>query len=426
MTFFTKAYSKLLTPYHYFWAFFSALIFGFPGKKIKIIGVTGTKGKSTTVELANKILEKAGYTTAFLSSIKIKIGDKEQKNYFKMTMPGRWHVQKFLKDAVKNRCQYVILEVTSEGILQYRHKFIDFDIVLFTNLSPEHIERHGSFEKYRATKIRIFRENKNNHILNLDDKNVEKFLDIVSDKKIGFTIKENAKFEFSALDVVRATGVTTTKEYSSFLINNELFKINLLGEFNVYNAIAAICIALSQKVSLQDCNEALSEVENISGRMEIVIEKPFKVIVDYAHTPDSLESVYKAGLQLKSETRKIICVLGSAGGGRDKWKRPKMGEIAGKYCDNIILTNEDPYDENPLDILSMVKSGIQNFNSQNLLQIIDRREAITKALAMAQENDIVIITGKGSEPWMCVKNGKKVPWDDREIVRQEFQKLDII
>ncbi len=195
----------------------------------------------------------------------------------------------------------------------------------------------------------------------------------------------------------------------------------MLGEFNIYNALSAICVALSEGISLETCKSALEKIQGIPGRMEIVIEEPFKVIVDYAHTPDALEKVYETNSKLKSQNAKLICVLGSAGGGRDKWKRPKMGEIAGKYCDEIILTNEDPYDENPLIIIDEVASGIKN--QERLEKILDRKDAIKKALSLAKSKDVVVITGKGCEPWMCITGGKKIPWDDREIVREEFKKL---
>jgi UDP-N-acetylmuramyl tripeptide synthase len=187
-------------------------------------------------------------------------------------------------------------------------------------------------------------------------------------------------------------------------------------------------VALSQNIDLKICQRALEKIKFLPGRMEIVVEKPFKVIVDYAHTPKELESVYQfVKFKLKNQKSKIIGVLGSAGGGRDKWKRPVLGEIASQYCDFIILTNEDPYDEDPGQILSEIKTGILNsqFPISNLFEILDRREAIRKAISLAKENDIVIITGKGSEPWICVAHGKKIPWDDRKVVKEELTKLNI-
>jgi len=401
--------SFLLSWYHFGLAFLSALIYSFSSKKLKVIGVTGTKGKSTVVELAGVILENAGYKVASVSSIKFKIDKKEWPNKLKMTMPGRFKLQGFLRKAVKAGCQYAILEVTSEGILQHRQKFIDFDIALFTNLSPEHIERHGSFEKYRQAKGKLFQATKNIHVINIDDENAEYFLQFPAKKKYTYGLNKGD-------------------------INNKDLQLNLqlIGNFNIYNALAAICAGMSQGVNLETSKKALEKVREIPGRMETVIEKPFKVIVDYAHTPDSLEKVYQTlkTNNYKLKTARMICVLGACGGGRDNWKRPKLGEIAAKYCDRIILTNEDPYDENPMEIIKQVAEGAFKEISVNprryprksasIYKILDRKEAIKKALEMAKEGDTVIITGKGCEPWMCLANGKKIPWDDKKIVREAY------
>jgi len=383
----------LLRIYHFKLALLGAMVFGFPGynKKFKIIGVTGTSGKSTTVDFITRILEEAGKNVASISSIRFKVGDKEWENKYKMTMPGRFVIQKFLKQAKKADCKYVVLEVTSEGIRQFRHKFINFDCAVFTNLTPEHIESHGGFKNYRNEKLKLFKATKNIHIINTDDENSKYFWDIRAKQKIGFSIKD---------------------------FKNGDFKLNLTGDFNILNALAAISVAKVYGVSFDTCKKALEKAKGISGRMEVISESPVKVIVDYAHTPEQLEAVYKT-----FEDKNLICVLGSCGGGRDKWKRPVLGEIAKKYCKEIIITNEDPYDEDPSQILSKIKSGI--FNSQfpisNFHEILDRKEAIKKAIKMARPGDVVVITGKGSEPWMCIANGKKIPWDDRQIARGALQ-----
>ncbi len=360
----------LLDFYHYSLALIGALLYGFPSKKLTIIGVTGTSGKSTVVEMLDAILEEAGSKTASLSSIKFKIGNKERENKLKMTMPGRFKIQKFLKQALKADCKYVVLEVTSEGIKQFRHKFIDFQVAVFTNLSPEHIESHGSFERYRAAKLELFKQAKV-HVINSDDENAEWFLDIPAEKKITYSLKEP-------------------------------INLNLLGKFNQYNALAAIKTAEYLGIDMEISKKALDKIKIIPGRMEIVNRNPL-VIVDYAHTPEALKKVYET---LKG--KRLICVLGSCGGGRDKWKRPVMGKIAEQYCDQVIITNEDPYDENPLEIINQVAGP----RSQ---KILDRKEAIRKALSLVNPDDAVVITGKGCEPWMCVAKGEKIAWDDRQI-----------
>jgi len=375
----------LLNIYHYCLALIGAFFYGFPSKKLIVIGVTGTSGKSTVVELSSLILEEAGFRVASLSSIKFKIRNKEKENKLKMTMPGRMKIQKFLKQAVEANCKYAILEVTSEGIKQFRHKFVDFNMAVFTNLSPEHIESHGSFEKYKGAKLQLFKSTPEVHIINIDDKNSDYFWKISAKEKISYSLKERAK-----------------------LLPE---KLNLFGEFNLYNALAATKIAISQGVSLDVCKKALEKANGIPGRMEILIKEPFTVIVDYAHTPESLEQVYKA---LKG--KRLICVLGSCGGGRDKWKRPVLGKIADQYCDQKIITNEDPYNEDPMEIINQV------VGDTSAEKILDRKEAIKKAIQLARPNDIVIITGKGSEPWMCVKNNKKIPWSDKQIALDFLKK----
>lgn len=388
--------SFVLSIYHYKLALLGAFLFGFAGmdRGVKIIGVTGTSGKSTTVDFITRIFDESGAKTASISSIRFKLGEKEWENKYKMTMPGRFAIQKFLMQAKNAGCKFVILEVTSEGIKQYRHKFINFDTVVFTNLGKEHIESHGGFENYRNEKLKLFRENQNTHVVNSDDENAKYFLDLPAKNKITFSIKS---------------------------IEAEKIKLNLPGEFNVYNALAAIYVVKNYGVSMEICLRALEKIKQIPGRMEVVSESPL-VVVDYAHTPEQLEKVYKS-LTPKPYTLnpKLICVLGSCGGGRDKWKRPVLGEIAKKYCQKIYITNEDPYDEDPMDIIKQVVETAGN----NAEKVLDREQAIKKAVKLAKPGDVVIITGKGSEPWMCLANGKKIPWDDRKIARESLRDLSL-
>jgi len=375
----------LLGAYHYIWAFLAAVIFGFPSKNLTVIGVTGTSGKSTTCGFIARIFEESGARVASLSSIGFKVAGKEWENKYKMTMPGRFVVQKFLRQAKNSGCKYVILEVTSEGTRQFRHKFINFDTAVFTNLGREHIESHGGFENYRNAKLELFKAAKNTHVINADDENAKYFLDVAANKKITFGIKD-------------------AKELG--------LKLNLMGGFNIMNAMAAIFVAKNYGVPLDVCKRALEKTKGIPGRMEVVSENPL-VIIDYAHTPEQLEAAYKS-----FAGKNLVCVLGSCGGGRDKWKRPVLGEIAKKYCKEIIITNEDPYDENPMEIINQVASTA----GEKSQKILDRKQAIRVAVELAKPGDAVIVTGKGSEPWMCVANGKKIPWDDRQIAKEALQK----
>ena len=372
----------LLKVYHYCLALLGAFFYRFPSKEITVVGVTGTSGKSTVVGLTSHILERAGFKIASLSSVKFKIGNKEQKNTLKMTMPGRFKIQRFIRNSVKAGCKYAVLEVTSEGIKQYRHKFIDFKIAVLTNLSKEHIESHKGFENYKRAKAKLFKVCKDTHVINKDDRNSDYFWQIPAKNKIGFS----------------------KNEFSNFSLEN----ISLPGEFNKYNMLASIKIV--QALGIDNYQEAIQSFKGIEGRMEIVSRNPL-IIVDYAHTPEQLKKVYET---LKSY--KLICVLGSCGGGRDKWKRPVMGKIAKEYCSKAIITNEDPYDEDPMEIINQVAGDT------GAEKILDRKEAIKKALSLYEPGSSVIITGKGSEPWMVIKRGKKIPWDDREIVRAELSR----
>lgn len=414
--------SFLINWYHFILAFLGAFLYRFPGRKVTVIGVTGTNGKSTVTHLATDILKQAGFKVASISSVRFVIGDKEWLNDLKMTMPGRWKLQKFLREAVDAGCRYVVLEVTSEGIKQHRHRFINLNTAVFTNLAKEHIESHGGFENYREAKGELFAAAFGCHILNSDDENTEYFLRFPARKKLFYTI--NPRPEVPKENLIRGEEIKEGLSGISFKVDDINFNLRLLGKFNIYNSLAAICIARSQGVSMDICKKVLEKAVGVAGRMEVVIEKPF-TIVDYAHTPDSLEKVYNSIQKLKLSAAKMVCVLGSAGGGRDKWKRPEMGSIAARYCDKIILANEDPYDEDPEEILNQIEKGILNsqFPASDLERVLDRKAAIKKALKLAKKEDVVIVTGKGCEPWMCVANGKKIPWDDREIVKNAYNSL---
>lgn len=409
-----KIFKKLQPVYHWLMAFASALIYFFPSRKIFVVGVVGTKGKTSTIEIISAILEEAGYKTAITSSLRFKIDKESRKNEYKMTMPGRFFMQKFLARAVKEKCQYAVLELTSEGAVQHRHKFIKLNALIFTNLAPEHIESHGSFEKYRDAKLKLFKalekskERRKIIVVNEDEKDASHFLNFNISEKIKYGLKNVKSYNL-------------LKDGLEFEIDNVKIKSKLCGEFNLYNILAAIAFAKSQNIGIETIKSAVEKFSGIEGRMEEINEgQNFKIIVDYAHTPDSLEKVY----EVFQNSRKI-CVLGACGGGRDKWKRPEMGKIASKHCDQIILTNEDPYDENPSQILLEIKSGISKseFLISNVDEILDRREAIRKALGLAKTGDAVIITGKGAEPWLMGPKGTKIKWDDREVVREELQKI---
>ena len=400
--------------YHYLLSTAGALLYRLPSKKLVVIGITGTKGKSSVAELVNSILEEAGYATALLSTIRFKIGKKSVRNKLKMTMPGLFFVQKFLRDAVSKSCTHAVIEMTSEGIKQFRHKYIDLDALVFTNISPEHIESHGSFEKYLKAKLKLRDALEHSSkkdtamVANTDDEHGKDFLEVSRAQKIPFslddiTYKESPK------------GLQIT--YKDTHIQSKLE-----GVFNAQNILAAIKLAEHLGVSLENIRKGIEHVSLIRGRVEHVnIGQSFDVVVDYAHTPDSLEKLYKT-----FPNKKKVCVLGNTGGGRDTWKRPEMGRIAGEYCERVTLTNEDPYDEEPEKIVSEMEEGIKESDKSKLRIIMDRREAIHEALVQAsliQEDVMVIISGKGTDPYIMEAGGKKIPWDDAAVVREELEKI---
>lgn len=390
-----KIFIALQPSYHFALAFCAAVFYWFPSRHIKVVAVTGTKGKSTVVELTAAILEEAGFRVASLSTIQFKIGREVRRNLYKMTTPGRFFVQKFLREAVRARCAYAVVEMTSEAARQFRHAFIDFDALIFTNLAHEHIESHGSYEKYRDAKLSLVRALERSPkrpriiVANLGDAEGQRFLDA--------RVEERIPYRFSA---------ENTKPFIS----------KLHGAFNQENMLAAAAFARSQGVAEATIARALAKVSVIPGRVEYIrCGQDFDVVVDYAHTPDSLRKLYEA-----FPNRRKICVLGNTGGGRDAWKRPEMGRIADEYCDKVILTNEDPYDENPRAIVEAMARGMKK---QAPEIIMDRREAIRTAFQTAHAGDIVLITGKGTDPYIMGTRGAKEPWDDREVAREELWRL---
>ncbi len=394
--FFQPAYHRLL-------AWGGAMRYGFPSHGMKLIGVTGTKGKSTTVYMITKILEASGAKVAAIGSLGFKIKDKEWPNTLKQTMPGRFRLQKFLAEAKKAGCDFVVLEVTSEGIKQYRHLGTKFDTAVFVNIHREHLENHGSFENYIKAKQELFKITKHVHVLNADDARIADFNKFPADKKITFGINQGD---------IRPTDVLASESESEFKVNGQKVHLNIGGVFNILNALGAWAVATAYDVEPPIIAKALSELETIPGRLEFVQRQPFAVVVDYAHTPDSLEIIYKT---LKPLNGRLIVVLGACGGGRDKWKRPEFGAIADRLADEIILTDEDPYEESPMEIIKEIKAGIKRH--EHLQVILDRKEAIGKAISIAQAGDVVIMTGKGSEISMAVAGNKKIPWSDRDIAR---------
>jgi UDP-N-acetylmuramoyl-L-alanyl-D-glutamate--2,6-diaminopimelate ligase len=384
------------------------MMFSFPSREITVIAVTGTKGKSSTVEFVNAIFEQAGYKTALLNSIRIKIGDDSQANVMRMSMPGRFYIQRFLRNAVNAGCAVAILEMTSEGSRQYRHRAIELDALVFTNLAPEHIESHGSYEAYADAKFEIgkqlVRSKKRPRIVvtNADDAQGVRYLELPVEYKLPFALSYGAPWQ-------------ADENGGSFTFGGTEIAVKLPGEFSLKNALAAATLTRAMNVSLPNIARGIASVTRIPGRAErIETGQPFTVVVDYAHTPDSLEALYSA----YGHVRKI-CVLGATGGGRDTWKRPVMGALADRMCDQVILTDEDPYDEDPHTIVEELARDMKR--KPEIL--MSRRKAIARGFALARPGDAVLITGKGTDPCICRKNGEKEPWSDASVAREELAKL---
>ncbi len=414
-----------------------------------MIGVTGTTGKTTSTYLIAKTLEAAGFKTGFTSTAMFNDGEKEWMNDKKMTMLGRFFTQRMLKRMVANGCHCAVVETTSEGVVQYRHRFINYDLLVFTGLYEEHIESHGSFENYKQAKAKLFvhlercnvkyidkekrvlrsasgikkiesRRVKKTIVANGDDKHAPFFLGHKAEEKFAYTASAScAELEAAGAKCVAYELIAATAKGTSFRTENQEINLQLLGAFNVSNAMNAYCIAKTLDASPADIKRGLESIPGVAGRLERIDEgQDFAVIVDYAFEPRALTKMYDTVADLPHA--RIIHVLGSAGGGRDVARRPVLGRIAGERADLVIVTNEDPYDDDPEIIIDQVALGAEKAGKKkgrNLLLISDRREAILRAIKEARTDDIVLVTGKGNEQAICVAGGEKIPWDDRAVVR---------
>lgn len=400
---------QAIAAYHYSIAILGAALAGFPSRNLIVIGVTGTKGKSSTTEMINAICEAAGWKTAVLNSIRVKIGPNTLPNRMRMSMPGRFFIQRFFSRALASRCKVAIIEMTSEGSRQYRHRGIALDALVFTNLAPEHIESHGSFEAYAEAKLelgrQLVRSSKRPRIMvaNADDPQGARFLSLPVEHALPFSLSSDPTH-------------AANEHGGHFRFDDMGMEVAQPGEFSLKNALAAATVCRALGIHSDAIARGLAAVTRIPGRAEVIDEgQPFTVVVDYAHTPDSLEAIYAAYPMQK------IAVLGSMGGTRDSWNRPEKARIAAEHCRLTILTNEDPCDDDPRTIIAQMEKGLPE--GANAKVIVDRREAMREAFKEARPGEAVIITGKGTDPWIYGPHGSKIPWSDAGVAREELRAM---
>lgn len=427
----------LLTAYHWAMALTAAAWYRWPSKKLIVVGVTGTNGKTTTANLIASVLEASGAKVGLTTTANFRIAGEETVNGLKMTMPGRFFLQRMLRRMVESGCRYAVIETSSQGIEQHRHLGVEYDVVVFTNLTPEHIEAHGGFENYKQAKLKLFRHlsrSGRKHlagrgdvmktiVVNLESDYAQEFLNHRADKKYGYLI-EGAE-HVSEVDTkqppttVKALDFSVSSTGSTFDVHGTHFDLQLPGRYNALNALAAIAVGISQDIGLETMARALSGVSVVPGRFERIDEgQGFKVVIDYAPEPESMRQLY--GVIKTMPRSRLIHVLGSAGGGRDKARRPILGDLAGRHADVVIVTNEDPYDEDPQAIIDAVAAGALaagKREGQDLFRVLDRRTAIAKAIEMARPDDLVLLTGKGAEQAIMGPNGTSLPWDERQVTR---------
>lgn len=391
-----------------------------PSTKLKVIGITGTKGKTTVSYLLASILKRAGFETGVIGTITHNWKDKviESKN----TTPGAIELQRLLNEMVSDSVKYCAMEISSHALEQDRVFGINFKNAIFTNIASEHLDYHRTFENYLEAKTKLFANLKSDSlaILNLDDGNFEKVKKITPAKILTYGIKKRAD--------VWADEISISLEKTEFLIRtkNCSFRVisPLIGIFNVYNTLAAISAALNEGVSADIIKEVISDFEGVEGRLELITSEAtaslFKVFVDYAHTDDALKNVLET---LRDMTKKRLITVFGCGGDRDRFKRPRMGNVASKFSDYVIITSDNPRSENPLAIAKEIEKGIdKDFKSYKIL--LDRFEAIKEAINIAEEGDIVLIAGKGHEKYQIIKD-KISPFNDKEVVKEILARNDV-
>lgn len=392
--------------------------YGNPAKGLKVIAVTGTNGKTTTINYINEILKEAGNRTAMFSTALIEVAGHSQLNDLNATVGDTARMQQFFRDAKQAHVDYVVLEITSHALHQHKLDGVPILAAVMTNLTQDHLDYHKTMDDYAAAKAKLFELEPEFIVLNRDDEWFEYFNQFPAGaQKITYGKHEDAEAKIEHIKLYK-------KGSEARVVIDHQTKLELAtalpGEFNVYNMAAAAAATYVLGVAVNDIIEGVANLEGVPGRFERVAEGlGYDVIVDYAHTPDALEKLLSAA---KSISKNRVILAFGATGDRDKAKRPIMGGIAAKHADRIILTDEESYNEDPQAIRDQVRGGIEDAGaSAKLTEIADRREAIKKALSIATKGDIVLITGMGHEQFRIV-NGEKLPWNDAAVVRELLER----
>ena len=390
--------------------------YGNPARELRVIAVTGTNGKTTTVNFLNEILKEAGYKTAMFSTANIEIAGVQTVNDTNSTTATVSKLQKFFHDAKKADVEFALIEATSHALDQYKFAGVPIEMAIMTNLTQDHLDYHKTMEKYAAAKAKLFEMQPRFIVLNTDDKYFDYFNKFeASEQKITYGESDLAEVKIKSFKLYKKGSEAKLR-----IDNNVALEIatNLPGEFNVYNMTAAAAGAYLLGISLQDIQEGIANLEGISGRFQYATsDLPFEVVVDYAHTPDALEKLLQTSKKITKN--RTILVFGACGD-RDREKRPIMGKIAQDLADRIIVTDEENYTEDAKQIREEVIAGFSKKNGKlpaNIQEIPDRKEAIRKALQIAGKGDTILITGLGHEVYRII-DGEKTPWNDTEIVRE--------
>ena len=404
-------------------AYLAAAWHGYPARRMRVVGVTGTDGKTTTVNLIHSILAAAGHKTGMISTVNALIGDTSYDTGLHTTTPEAPEVQRFLAQMVDAGTEYAVLEVTSHGLAQHRVTACDFDVAVVTNITHEHLDYHGTYQAYLEAKSHLFTALMTSArkpdmpkvaVLNADDSSFSYLRPIPADLHLTYGLDAPAD--------VTATEISNIPEGIAFVARTPGgdFPVYspLLGRYNVYNFLAAIAVGISQNLPIPAIQRGIEAVHGVIGRMErIDAGQPFTVIVDFAHTPNSLQRALEAVRELTQG--QVIVVFGCAGL-RDRAKRPLMGEIAGQLADRVVITAEDPRTEDLDDIMAQIAAGCEKAGrreGEDYWRIGDRGEAIAFAMRLARPGDLVIVTGKGHEQSMCFGT-TEYPWSDHQAVRE--------